>query len=115
MNSDRDPRLERLFVRAREEVPGEDFLARVMEDIDAKRRRSRLAWLLAGALLLVVAGLLASPLATAVVLLGDVLPASLFQVQDNFLTRILAPVNSIAGVVGLSFLALFAAARKLFR
>ena len=115
MNSDRDPHLERLFVRACEEVPGDNFVARVIEDIDAMRRRSRLGWLLAGALLLAVAGLLASPLTTAVLLLGDVLPASLFHVQDNFVTRILAPANSIAGVAGLSLLVLFAAAWKLFR
>jgi len=115
MNVDHDPRLERLFATAREEFSGDAFIARVMSEIDRLRRRATVTWTIVGVLLVALALLLTPSLTAAVTLLTQVLPVSLIEIDNRHVAEALAPVNSIAGIAGLTFLLLLFAIRKLSR
>jgi hypothetical protein len=115
MKSDHDPRLERLFAAARKEFSGDAFIARVMSEIDRLRRRATVTWTIVGLLLVALALLLTPSLTAAVTLLTQVLPVSLIEIDNRHVAEVLAPVNSIAGIAGLTFLLLLFAIRKLFR
>lgn len=115
MNTDHDPRLERLFAAAREDFSGDAFIARVMSEIDRMRRRATVTWTVVGVLLVALASLLTPSLTAAVTLLTQVLPVSLVDIDNRVVAEVFAPVNSIAGIAGLTFLLLLVAIRKLFR
>lgn len=115
MNVDHDPRLELFFTAAREEFSGDAFTARVMSEIDRLQRRATVTWTIVGLLLVALALLLTPSLTAAVTLLTQVLPVSLLEIDNRHVAEVLAPVNSIAGIAGLTFLLLLFAIRKLFR
>ena len=104
MTIDRDPGLETLFAVAKQELSGEEFTASVMVRIDRARRRTVIGWIGGGIVAAVFAGVAAGPLIDAVNLGMQILPESLIEVDDQALSQIFAPVNSVAGAVGLGFL-----------
>ncbi len=114
MTSERDPLIEALFTRAEEDLAAEDFAARVMRRIDRSRRRSLAGWGIVGLAAAVGIWVLSGPLLQAVNLSLQVLPASLFQVENELIAQVLAPLNSIAGVGGLAVLGLWTLYRKIF-
>jgi hypothetical protein len=115
MNLDHDPRLQTLFTQAREELVDDDFVARVMAEVDKLRRRTSIAWGFMGVALLTVAALLMSPLTAAVALMTRLLPVSLTDIDNQWVAQALAPVNSVAGIIAIAVLLLFVLLRKLFR
>ena len=114
MTSERDAVIETLFSRAEENLAPDDFAERVMRRIDRSRRRSLAGWAIVG--LAAAAGIwvLSGPLLQAVNLGLQILPESLFDVGDQTIAQVIAPLNSVAGPVGLGMLGLWGAYRKLF-
>ena len=114
MTSDRDPLIEALFTRAEGNPAPDDFAERVMRRIDRSRRRSLAGWVIVGTAAAVGIWVLSGPLLQAVNLGLQVLPASLFQVENELVAQVLAPLNSIAGAGGLAVLGVWTLYRKLF-
>ena len=113
MTDARDPGLQAMFDSAREDTADEAFVARVMGDVEKGQRRTIISWIVAGLLLAPVAWWLATPLLGAIGLATRLLPDTLITVEEGLLAQLLAPVNSVAGAVGLAFLGVWAAYRKI--
>ena len=114
MTNERDPMLESLFAAASHELLRDDFAERVMSRVDSSRHRAILGWIVIGVAAVTFIFLLSGPLMQAVDLGMRVLPESLVELDDRTLTRLFAPVNSVAGAVGLGFLGLKFAYGKIF-
>ena len=112
---ERDPLLQQLFDLSNRDLGGEAFIAGVMSEIDAMRRRAIMAWVAAGLVLVVAAWLLTPTMVAAVSLLSQALPQSLVDVDESsaLVGQVLAPLNSIAAVVAVTVLAIVFAYRKL--
>jgi len=115
MSTDYDPKLQALFSRAVQEFDRDAFTKRVMARIDSDRRKIVVFWSVIGISALVVTALLASPLATAVGFVSNVLPASLVSVETDWLRQLLSPVNSVAAAIAVGALALRKFYRRIFR
>lgn len=113
---DRDPLLQQLFDLANRNLRGEAFIAGVMSEIDALRRRAIFAWIAAGLVLAVAAWLLTPTMVAAVGLLSQALPQSLVEVEEPsaLVGQVFSPLNSIAAVVAVTVLVIVFAYRKLF-
>jgi hypothetical protein len=116
MTMDRDPLLQRLFDLANHDLHGEAFIAGVMSQIDALRRRAIVAWIAAGLVLAVAAWLLTPTMVAAVGLLSQTLPQSLVEIDKPpaLVGHLLSPLNSVAAVVAVTALVVVFAYRKLF-
>ena len=114
MTNDRDPLLQSLFDTARQELAEDAFTDQVISRIDGLRLRAVFGWAGVGLILIVFAGLITGPLTSVVVLASQVLPDSLFEVENRWLAQLLAPANSIAGLVAILVLGLRAAYKKIF-
>ena len=114
MTTDRDPFVESLFHEAEEEFADDVFTSRVMSSVDNRRRRSIIAWVISGLVLASCAFLLVLILQDAVFVLKQLLPDTIISMDDRWVARFLAPVNSVSGLFGLGVLGLWAAFRKLF-
>jgi hypothetical protein len=84
-----------------------------MADVEKGQRRTVISWVFAGLLLAPVAWWLSKPLLGAVDLATQLLPDTLVAVEGQWLAQLLAPVNSVAGIAGLSFLVAWALYRKI--
>lgn len=115
MSTDYDPKLQALFSGAVQEFDRDAFTNRVMAKIDRDRRKIVVFWSVTGISSLVVIALLASPLATAVGFVSSVLPASLVNVETDWLRQLLSPVNSVAAAIAVGALALHRFYRRIFR
>lgn len=113
---ERDPLLQRLFDIANQDLAGDAFIAGVMAQIDALRRRAIIAWSVAGLVLAVAAWLLTPTLVGAVGLLSQALPQSLIEVEDTsaMVNQVFGPLNSVAAVVAVTALVIVYAYRKIF-
>ena len=102
----RDSDIQALFAAAEVELQDEAFVAAVARQV-AQNRRSvgALRWLLPGGIILI--GLIAAGLQAWV---GD---AVLLDMAPSVLSQILAPFNSVGGLLGLVFAAFWFAYRKL--
>ena len=114
---ERDPLLQKLFDIANENLAAEAFIAGVMAQIDALRRRAIIAWSVAGLVLVVAAWLLTPTLVGAVSLLSQALPQTLIEIKDTsaLVNQVFSPLNSVAAVVALAVLVIVFAYRKIFR
>ena len=113
MTDERVPGLQAMFDAAREETADESFVDRVMAEVEKGHKRTVIGWIVAGLLLAPVAWWLSAPLLGMVELVSQLLPDSLITVEEEWLAQLLAPVNSVAGVVGLAVLGAWLAYRKL--
>ncbi len=113
MKDARDHGLQAMFDAARTDTADEAFVARVMADVEKGHWRTIIGWIVAGVLLAPVAWWLSTPVLGAVGLATQLLPDTLITVEEGFLAQLLAPVNSVAGAVGLVFLGVWAAYRKI--
>ena len=113
MTDARDPGLQAMFDTAREDNADEAFVARVMADVEKGQKRTVISWVFVGLLLAPVAWWLSTPLLSAVDLATQLLPDTLIEVEEQWLAQLFAPVNSVAGIVGLMFLVAWALYRKI--
>jgi hypothetical protein len=116
MSMERDPFVQQLFDIAKCELPGEAFIAGIMSEIDALRRRSIIAWAAAGVVLAIAAWLLTPTMVAAVGVLSQALPQSLVDVDEPsaFVSQMLSPLNSVAAVAAVTVMAIVYAYRKIF-
>lgn len=114
MTIDQDPQLASLFENAEEEFSDEIFTTRVMSAVDNRRRRSIIGWVLSGLVLASCAWFLVLILQDAVLMLAQILPDTIIDMDNGLAAQLLAPVNSVSGLIGLGALALWAAFKKLF-
>ncbi len=114
MKSDLDPELQRLFDDAAEELDGDTFAARVMANIDSRRRVSVLAWTSFGLVFVACAWLLSAPVMGAVDVATRLLPATLVDIENDWMSLLFAPINSVAAVLALGLLGIRAAYRRIF-
>jgi len=114
MTTVRDPQLASLFKNAEQEYSDEAFTTSVMSEVENRRRRSIIGWVISGLLLASCAWFLVLILQDAVILLTQILPETIIDLENRWIARLLAPVNSISGLLGLAGLSLWLAFRKLF-
>jgi len=114
MTDERDPGLQALFDSATTIAEDDDFVSRVMADIDSSTRRTVIGWAIAGLLLVPVTWWMAGPVLETLNVVGELLPDSLFTIEQELLAELLAPINSAAGITGLAFLAGWFFYRKIF-
>ncbi len=115
MSTDLDPKLKELFALAKEDYPGKEFTSAVMSQVDRQSRRRMIAWISVGLLLAPGVWVLATLLQDAVLLLTQVLPSTLVDIDDRRLADALAPLNSVSSVLALGLVGLGLAYRKIFR
>jgi len=115
MTGDRDPGLQALFDAAPRASANHDFVARVMADIDRKRHRTIFGWAAAAVLLVPAVWWLSGPIVTMMNLVTQLMPDTLIEVESGLLAQLVAPINSVAGIGGLLFLAGWMFYRKIFR
>ena len=106
-----DPKLQALFLQARQAVDRDAFVRDVMARIDRERRRTLLVW--AGLIVVALAVLtaLSGPVFAAVGMATQLLPVSLVEIEADWLRLLVAPINSVAAVIAVGILLL----RKFFR
>ncbi len=114
MNEEHDPLLDSLFAAASEELAGDDFLTAVMARIENRKRRLTLTRLGIVALLVALELVLSSPLQHTVGLVTGLLASDLYQFNNEWIAFVLAPINSLAGVLGLLLLGLHFMFRRMF-
>lgn len=115
MSDDRDPFLESLFAQTSVELNEDNFIERVMATVE-KRRRNILIGRIGFVVLLVVLDLLLSaPLQNSVGAVTQALSTSLLDISNEWLAVIVAPLNSIAGIIGMLLLGLHTIYRKMVR
>jgi len=114
MNTDKDPGLQAMFDRARQELPLDAFTNEVVSRIDAARRRSIVIYSCVGLVVAVVGWFVAAPVQDAVNLLTQILPESLIDIEDEFVAQLLSPVNSVAVPIALGFLGFRILFKKIF-
>jgi hypothetical protein len=114
MTDDRDPGLQALFDAAPRASANSEFVSCVMADIDRQRHKTILGWIAAAVLLVPVIWWITGPVVTTLNLAAQLMPDSLIEIETNWLSQLLAPVNSVAGIAGFLFLAGWYFYRKIF-
>jgi hypothetical protein len=114
MTTERDPLLESFFDAADTAPDNDEFTDSVVRQMKKRRHRVLLGRVAVLALLVLLEILLESPLKTSLGIAAEVLGRSLVDVDGEWLAFLLAPVNSIAGIVGVTLLALNLLYRRLF-
>ncbi len=115
MNDERDPMLEALFAQSADTRVEENFTARVMAQVEARRRKVLVARVAIVTLIIGLEWLLSSPLQNFVGELTQILSTSLVDVKNDWLASAIAPLNSIAGLIGMLLLSLHVFYRKMVR
>ena len=115
MNNDRDPLLESLFAQTDCDLAEDDFNAQVMAHVERRRRNVLLGRLAIVALLIALEVLLSAPLQNTVGLFTQVLSTTLVELENEWLALVVAPLNSIAGLIGMLLLGMHHLYRKMVR
>lgn len=115
MNDERDPLLQSLFAQADQPLPDEHFSADVMSRIEKRGRMVVLGRFGIIAVLVLFELLLSAPLQNTVGALIDVLSTSLIKLDSEWLSVVVAPLNSIAGLIGMMLLGFQGLYRRMAR
>ena len=113
MNNDRDPKLELLFQHAETSLVDDAFTNAVNDGLKKRRRRILLGRLAVLAAIVLLEIVLESPLKAYLGVVADVLGTPLLPVSDAWLAFIFAPINSVAGLIGILLLGLNILYRKI--
>ena len=112
MTDEKDPGLRALFDAAPRATGNDAFVAGVMRQIDRQRQRTVLAWIIAGLAMLPISCGVSGPVIKIAELASRLMPDSLIHVETAWLEQMVAPINSVTGVLGLVFLLVGWATRK---
>ena len=115
MTSARDDRLQALFAAAEQEFDAGTFRSDVMTRINAQRRRTVFAWSLLSVVAVVVLVAMATPVIEALRLTNQFLPASLVDIETDWLRQVVSPVNSVAAAIAVAAVTVQMFYRKIFR
>lgn len=113
MNDERDPWLETLFVQAERNLEDDNYIEQVMVRVEKRRRNVLIGRLALVALLVVFELLLSAPLANTVGVISQALSATLLELENEWAALVLAPLNSIAGLIGMLLLGMQFLYRKM--
>jgi hypothetical protein len=112
MSNDRDPILDAMFEKSRPTYEDDGYVERVMAKVDGRRRNVMFGRLLIVALIFLLEFLPSSPLQNSVGRITEALGNDLVELNAGWLEFIFAPVNSIAGIIGLFLLGLHVLYRR---
>ena len=115
MNNERDPLLESLFLQAEQELGEDDFTKNVMTGVDRRRRGFLIGRISIVVLLIVFELVMNTPLQDSVGTLTSTMSRTLVPLENEWLTYALGPLNSIAGVLGITLLGMQFLFRKVLR
>jgi len=115
MSDERDPLLESMFREAASEPADAAFTAKVMTRVDKRSRNVILGRIAIVGLLIAFEFLLSAPLQNSVGSLSEVLSMNLLPIENEWLAVIVAPLNSVAGIIGLLLLGLHVLYRRVVR
>lgn len=115
MSDDRDPLLESIFEQANDELNDVDFVDNVMARVARRRRNVLLGRIGLVAVLVAFEFMLSAPLQNSVGIASQALGASLLEVNNEWLGLIVAPINSVAGIIGMVLLGLHTLHRRIVR
>ena len=110
MDEARDSQLQALFDKHDENLPDGLFTAEVVQ---GARKIRRIA-IVRRAMLAVLLALLAVPLQDYALEFAEVLIVSLVQIDNALVAQLLAPINSVGGVLSVTLLLIRAAHKRLF-
>ena len=114
MSKDLDPAIESLFRSVADERTDQSFTDHVMAEVEHRRRRTMIGWGVATLVLLACAWLAMLVLQDALFLVSQLVPDQLVDLGNSIGARLIAPANSVTGLLGIGGLALWLAFRKLF-
>lgn len=115
MSDERDPLLESLFARAGTELNEKEFGEQVMAKVDERRRNVLIGRVGLVVVLVMFEFLLSAPLQNSVGMATQALSSSLFDIGNEWLAVIVAPLNSVAGLIGMLLLGLHTIYRRMVR
>ena len=115
MSDTRDGNLERIIVHADQDLVDERFVAAVMAEADRLHRRRIVMMSAAGAAVLIATVLVASRLTARMAIFTSFIAQPITTAHSDMMATILAPVNSLAGALGLVGLGLWVVSRLLSR
>ena len=115
MTSERDPELQSLFDAAEQNLADPEFTDAVVDRINRRRRQLLLGRLAVVAAIVVLEIMLESPLRSSMGLVVEILGRDLVPVGDGWLGFLVAPLNSLAGLVGMTLLGINLLFRKIVR
>ncbi len=115
MNDERDPLLESLFAQSVREPANGNFQTKVMASVEKRRRTVLFGRIAIVALLIALELLLSSPMQNSVGMMTEALSTSLVEVTNEWLAAAVAPLNSVAGLVGMLLLGVHTLYRKMVR
>lgn len=115
MSDERDPLLESLFTQVSDELDETDFGEKVMVKVDKRRRNVLIGRFGFVAVLVIFEFLLSAPLQNSVGMATQALSTSLLDIGNEWLAVIVAPLNSVAGLIGMLLLGLHTIYRRMVR
>jgi hypothetical protein len=115
MNNERDPLLDSLFAQAECEPANDNFQAVVMANIAKRRRKVFIGRVAIVALLIALELVMSSPMQNFFGTVTEALSTSLFEIKNEWIALAVAPVNSIAGLIGMLLLCMHYFYRKTVR
>ncbi len=115
MNDERDPVLESLFVQAEQDLVDDGYTAQVMAKVANRHRNVTIGRFVIVLVIVIFEFLLSAPLQDSVGVLTQVLSTTLVQLENEWMALALAPLNSIAGLIGMTFLGVHILYRRMVR
>ncbi len=115
MNDERDPLLESLFAQAESAPADDNFIADVMANINKRHRNVFIGRIAIVTLLVTFELVMASPMQNFVGSITGAMSTALVDVTNEWLSVAVAPINSVAGVMGILLLGLHTLFRRMHR
>jgi len=112
MSNAKDPILEAMFEKSRPTYDDDGYVERVMAKVDGRRRNVMFGRLSIVALIFLLEFLPSSPLQNSVGRFTQALSNDLVELNAAWMEFIFAPVNSIAGIIGMFLLGLHVLYRR---
>ncbi|MDJ0908124.1 MAG: hypothetical protein QNI99_02955 [Woeseiaceae bacterium] len=101
MTEERDPKLEALFIQAEENLADDGYVDAVVGSLRRHRRNSLIGRFTAVLLLVALEFLLSAPFQNSAAAIANALSMSLIDIEGQWLAFALAPLNSVAGLLGM--------------
>ncbi len=111
----RDPLLESLFTQAESASAHDNFIAEVMANIDKRHRNVFIGRIAIVALLVTFELVMASPMQGFVGAIAEAMSTALVEVTNEWLSVAVAPVNNVAGLMGMLLLGVHTLYRRMVR
>ena len=115
MTTERDPMLQSLFDAAEQNLSDQEFTNAVFERAEKSSRNVQIFRMAILAFIILLEVLLESPLRNSLGVMVEVLDMDLFELGDGWLGFLVAPLNSLAGIVAVTLLGVNLMFRRLFQ